>query len=269
MAITRNHAKRRLAEGKLALGFGATLLRGSSPGLLAKANGYDWLFIDMEHAGTSIDDAGRIAAATLNTGVTPIVRCQRAALHEATRVLDNGALGVVVPHVDTVADAEEMVAAFLYPPLGRRSITNQLPQAGYRLPFNDDAAFRAAIEELNRETLLIAMIESPEAVENAAAIAAVDGIDVLLIGANDLAATMGLHNKASHPDVRKAFAAVGAAARQHGKNWGFGGVFQPDVARSYYDLDARFILATDDFGAILAGGAAGAEVFRSLESENA
>jgi 2-keto-3-deoxy-L-rhamnonate aldolase RhmA len=262
--IVPNNTKRKLADGELALGFGATLLRGSSPSLLARTGGFDWLFIDMEHAATTVDDASRMAAAALATGVTPLVRCQRAALHEATRVLDNGAQGVVVPHIDTVADAREMVETFLYPPRGHRSITNQIPQAGYALPFHDDDAFRAAIEELNRQTLLIAMIESPEAVANADAIAAVDGIDVLLIGANDLAASMNLHNKAGHPKVREAFVAVADAANRNGKFWGFGGVFQEEVARSYYELNARLILATDDFGAILAGSAPRVAFFRAL-----
>lgn len=267
MTVTPNHAKRRLAEGKLTLGIGATLLRGSAPSLLAKANGFDFLFIDMEHASTTLDDAARMASSALATGVTPIVRCCRDALHEGTRALDNGTLGIVVPHVDTADDARQMVAAYLYPPRGRRSITNQLPQTGYRLPMEDDTAFRTAIETLNRETLLVAMIESPDGVENADAIAAVDGIDVLWIGTNDLAAMLDAHNQARHPRVRAAFARVAEAARRHRKSWGMGGVADEAVLRDSYAMGARFILATDDFGAIMAGAATRAAQFRALESE--
>jgi 2-keto-3-deoxy-L-rhamnonate aldolase RhmA len=263
--LTPNYAKRRLRDGKLAMGIGVNLLRGSAPGLLARANGYDFLFIDMEHAGTSVDDAGRIAIAALGTGVTPLVRCCKDALYEATRVLDNGALGVVIPHVDTPEEARAIVSAYLYPPRGNRSITNALPQYSYGLSFDNDKSFRNSIAALNDELLVVAMIETPQAVANADAIAAVEGVDVLMIGATDLAATMDLHNQIGHAKVRAAFARVGEACRRHGKSWGMGGVYLDALARDYFAMGARFILAINDHQALMAGSAARAKAIRALE----
>jgi len=268
MALILNETKRKLAEGKLVIGIGVNLLRGSAPGLLAKSNGFDFLFIDMEHAGTSVDDAGRIATAALGTGVTPLVRCCKEAMHEATRVLDNGAMGVVVPHVETAAEARAIVAAYLFPPAGTRSITNALPQCGFALSFDGNTDFRSQIGALNREVLIVVMIETPLAIENIDEIAAVDGVDVLMVGATDLAATMDLHNQQEHPDMRAAFRRVGEACGRHGKSWGMGGVYIDALARDYFSLGARFILATNDHQALMAGSAARAKAVRALELES-
>jgi 2-keto-3-deoxy-L-rhamnonate aldolase RhmA len=267
VTLIPNYTKRKLAEGKLVVGIAVNILRGSAPGLMAKSNGYDFLFIDMEHAGTSVDDAGRIATAALPTGVTPLVRCCREALHEATRAMDNGAHGVVVPHVDTADEACAIVRANLFPPAGSRSITNSLPQFGYGLSFDSDEEFRAQIAALNEETLIAVMIETPKAIENIDEIAAVPGVDVLMIGATDLAATMERHNQVGHPEIRAAFAKVAKAARRYGKSWGMGGVYATAIAQDYYDLGARFILATNDHQALMAGSAARAKAVRSLERE--
>ena len=105
MPIAANHARRRLARGELALGFGVHHLRGAAVGMLAAASGYDWLFIDMEHGAMSVQEATQISIAALGQGITPIVRCCKDALFEGTRALDNGAMGVVVPHVDTADEA--------------------------------------------------------------------------------------------------------------------------------------------------------------------
>lgn len=267
LTLIPNYTKRKLAEGRLVVGISVNLLRGSAPGLMARANGFDFLFIDMEHAGTSVDDAGRIAIAALPTGVTPLVRCCREASFEATRVMDNGAHGVVIPHVETADEARAIVKANLFPPDGLRSITNSLPQFGYGLTFDSDEGFRAQIAAMNKETLIAVMIETPAAIENADEIAAVEGVDVLMIGATDLAATMDRHNQVGHPDIRAAFAQVAKACRRHGKSWGMGGVYADAIAQDYYDLGARFILATNDHQALMAGSAARAKAVRALERE--
>jgi 2-keto-3-deoxy-L-rhamnonate aldolase RhmA len=81
--------------------------------------GFDWLFIDMEHNAMSVDTAAQIAAAAPGMGVTPIVRVPGHEHYHATRLLDNGAQGIVAPHVDDAAQARRIAEACLYPPLGR------------------------------------------------------------------------------------------------------------------------------------------------------
>ena len=134
MPIVENATIRKLQAGGLALGFGVHHLRTAAAGMLAAAAGHDWLFIDMEHGAFSQDDVAQICIAALPTGITPIVRICAGALDQGTRALDNGAAGVIVPHVDTVDQAKRIAAAFRYPPLGSRSWGGPSALYGYQAP---------------------------------------------------------------------------------------------------------------------------------------
>src|SRR5882757_4808715 len=166
MPVLGSDVLKKIRGGELTLGFGVHQLRGSAVPMLAKAAGYDWLFIDSEHGTISTQEISQICLAALPTGVAPIVRICAGALDEGTRALDNGALGIVVPHVDTVEQAKEIARAFRYPPLGTRSWGGPPAPYGFRAPGNAEA--QAA---LNEAVLVVAMIESPQAVGNARAIA--------------------------------------------------------------------------------------------------
>lgn len=259
MPLVPNRAKRRLEEGGLALGFGVHHLRTPATGLIAATAGFDWLFIDMEHGALSVDDASHIATAALGQGVTPIVRVCKDALHEGARCLDNGAMGVVVPHVDTAEEAKAVARAYRFPPVGERSWGGPPAVYGFAPP---DAA--AAQAELNREVMIAVMIETPEAVENAEAIAAVEGVDVLMFGTSDLTATMGIAGQIGHARVRAAYEKVGAACRAHGKVLGMGGVYDEVVAPQYVALGARFILSGSDHAFLMAGASQRAKFLRGL-----
>jgi 2-keto-3-deoxy-L-rhamnonate aldolase RhmA len=260
MPIATNHARQRLARGELALGFGVHHLRGAAVGMLAASAGYDWLFIDMEHGAMSVDDAAQISIAALGQGITPVVRCCKDALHEGTRALDNGAMGVVVPHVDTAEEARAVAAAYRFPPMGHRSWGG--PPFAYAL--HAPAPAEAQIE-LNREILVACMIETPEAVRNAAAIAAVPGVDVLLIGTSDLTASMGIAGQIGHPDVRAAYETVAKACDAAGKTLGMGGVYDETHAPAYIKLGARFLLSGSDHNLLLAGATARSRFLRDLQ----
>lgn len=260
MPIAPNPLRRRLESGGLALGFGVHHLRTPAVGMIAAASGFDWLFIDMEHGAMSVDDATRMAMAALSQGVTPIVRCCKDALYEGTRCLDNGAMGVVVPHVDTAEEAKTVVRAFRYPPVGERSWGG--PPAQYGFVVSDTAAAQV---ELNKEILVCVMIETPEAVANADAIAAVPGVDSLMIGTSDLTASMGIAGQIGHPDVRAAYAKVAAACAKHGKVMGMGGVYDEKVAPDYIKLGARFILGGSDHAFLMAGSGARGKFLRGLQ----
>ena len=253
-----NKTKQKLQNNELALGFGVHHLRTSATGMIAAAADHDWLFIDMEHGAISAHDATQICIAALPTGVTPIVRVCAGALDEGTRALDNGALGVIVPHVDTVEQAKAIAQAFRYPPIGHRSWGGPPAVFGFRAPGNAQA--QAA---LNQAVLVVAMIESPQAVENAAAIAAVEGIDALLIGTSDLTAEMGISGEIAHPRVAAAYQAVGAACRQHGKALGMGGVYDKETASRYIKGGARMVLSGADHVYLMAGAKARSEVLRA------
>src|SRR3954465_6172021 len=212
MPLIENKKKIKLKNTELALGFGVHHLRTGATAMLAAAADHDWLFIDMEHGAHSVHDAAQLCLAALPTGVTPIVRICAGALDEGTRCLDNGALGVIVPHVDTVEQAKEIAQAFRYPPLGHRSWGG--PPAAFRYDAPSNAEAQVA---LNEAVLVVAMIESPEAAGNADAIAAVPGIDALLIGTSDLTAELSISGQIGHAQVAEAYEKVGAACRKHGK----------------------------------------------------
>src|SRR5882672_71991 len=195
-----NLAKQRLKEGRLALGLGLRQARTVDIASAAATCGFDWLFIDMEHNAMSVDTAAQIAAAAPGMGVTPIVRVPGHEHYHATRLLDNGAQGIVAPHVDDAAQARRIAEACLYPPLGRRSIPGLQPQLAFK-PIAPAEATRL----VNEQILVVVMLESPRAIENAEEIAAVPGVDVLLIGTSDLCAEIASSarsaTRASRPPI--------------------------------------------------------------------
>src|SRR5262245_16324915 len=194
MPLIESTTKQKLKRGELALGFGVHHLRTAGTAMLAAASGHDWLFIDMEHGALSVHEATQLCIAALPTGVTPIVRICAGALDEGTRCLDNGALGVIVPHVDTVEQAKAIAQAFRYPPIGHRSWGGPPAVFRYEAPGNAEAQ-----ATLNEAVLVVAMIESPQAVANADAIAAVPGIDALLNGPSDPTAELGVSGPMGQP----------------------------------------------------------------------
>jgi 2-keto-3-deoxy-L-rhamnonate aldolase RhmA len=258
MPLVENTTKSKLKRNELALGFGVHHLRTSATAMLAAASGHDWLFIDMEHGAHSVQEATQLCIAAIPTGITPIVRICAGALDEGTRCLDNGALGVIVPHVDTAARAKEIAHAYRYPPLGHRSWGGPPAAYGFVAPGNAEA--QAA---LNDTVLVVAMIESPQAVANAREIAAVEGIDALLIGTSDLTAELGISGQIAHAKVAEAYEIVGAACKQHGKALGMGGVYDKETASRYIKGGARLILSGSDHNFILAGAKARTEILRA------
>ncbi len=259
MALIENNAKRKMAAGGIALGFGVHHLRTAAVPILARSSGHDWLFIDMEHGAFSIPEATQLCISSLSTGITPIVRVCAGALDEGTRALDNGALGIVVPHVDTAREAHRIAEAFHYPPQGHRSWGGPPAVYGYHPPGAVEA--QAA---LNSEILVVAMIESPEGVANADAIAATSGIDVLLMGTSDLTAEMGISGQIGHARVVEAYQAIIDAARRHGKFAGMGGVYDQENARKYISMGAQFILSGSDHNYLMAGASARSAFLRGI-----
>ena len=155
------------------------------------------------------------------------------------------------------SSAQEIAHAFRYPPLGHRCWGGPPAAYGFVAPGNAEA--QAA---LNDTVLVVAMIESPQAVGNAREIAAVEGIDALLIGTSDLTAEMGISGQIAHARVAEAYEIVGAACKAHGKALGMGGVYDKDTASRYIKGGARLVLSGSDHNFILAGAKARAEVLR-------
>ena len=178
----------------------------------------------------------------------------------ATRLLDNGALGIVVPHVETAEEAAAIVDRLRYPPHGHRGVFSIMPQFDYK-PAADMTA------SLNKSNLIAVMLETANAIANAEAIAAVPGIDVLLIGTNDLCVELGVPGELGHAKVVDAYARMIAACRKHAKWPGMGGVYDDKLMQRYIDMGARFILAGGDLGFLMDGAAKRAALLRTTETE--
>ena len=260
MVAVRNAAKERLEAGELALGMGVRMSRTVDIAKAMKTCGYDWLFIDMEHSSLSLDTAAQICVAAQSAGVTPIVRVPGFEHHHASRVLDGGAQGIVVPHVDTPDTAARIVRQCRFPPLGRRSVVGGLAQLDF-----ESYSVAEATEAVNASTLVIVMIETPEAVENVDAIAAVEGVDGLLVGTNDLCMEMGMPGRVGDPAVMEAQAKVIAACRRHGPFPGLGGVYEPSLMERYIEMGMRLILCGNDLSMLMAGASARSKQLRGLE----
>jgi 2-keto-3-deoxy-L-rhamnonate aldolase RhmA len=259
MPIIPNTLKRKLQAGGLGLGFGVNHLRTSATPMIAAAAGHDWLFLDTEHGAFSVQEVTQLCIAALPTGITPIVRVCTPALDEGTRALDNGAQGIIVPHVDTVEDAKRVADAFRYPPIGSRSWGGPPFIFGFDAPSNVEAQ-----KLINDEILIVGMIESGEALANVDGIAAVPGIDILLIGVSDLSADLGISGQIGHARITEAFETVQAACARHGKILGMGGVYDVDNATRYIKMGARLLLSGSDHTYMLAAGKARADALRAM-----
>jgi 4-hydroxy-2-oxoheptanedioate aldolase len=257
--VLRNRVKEKLARGEVVASITVRLVRGIEIVRVARTAGFDSLYVDMEHASFSLETTGQICMAALEAGVTPLVRVPGIA--EVSRVLDAGALGIIAPHVRSAAEARDYVQAAKFPPLGDRSAAGPLPHLQYR-------SFPAAEADaaLNAATLLMVQFESEEAIAKADEIAAVEGVDMVMIGSNDFLADCGLTGQFEHARLRDAYAKTIAACRKHGKHAGVGGLAsRPDLAAQFVRMGARYVSTGTDLGFLLAASTAKAKEVRDID----
>jgi 4-hydroxy-2-oxoheptanedioate aldolase len=178
-----NVVKRQLKEGKPSVGTWLSLGSIVAARFMAHA-GFDWLNVDIEHSLVDRETACHIYATVADAGCTALARVPGNRHDHIKRVLDNGAMGVVVPMVNSRKEAEDAVAAALYPPLGNRSVGGSVHALNFGTNANDYYA------HANEEILIALQCEHIKSVENADAIFSVPGIDCMFVGPNDLAASM-------------------------------------------------------------------------------
>jgi 4-hydroxy-2-oxoheptanedioate aldolase len=246
-SILRNNVKEKLAAGDVVSCMSVRAMRSVEIASIAKSCGYDAMYIDMEHNAFSMDATSQICIAALGVGIFPIVRVPSHGSEYVARCLDGGALGIIAPHVNNAADAKKIVAAIKYPPLGNRSAATSLPHLRYRnWPGEDVSALT------NQATLVIVQIETEEGMKNVEEIAAVEGVDILLIGTNDLLAELGLSGQYDHPVVREVFTRTIAATRKHGNHTGIGGVAsRKDLTAEFVKQGALFVSAGTDLSFLI------------------
>jgi 2-keto-3-deoxy-L-rhamnonate aldolase RhmA len=262
--VTQNTTLLRLNRGQVALGLIVRLCTSPEIARLAKVCDHDFLFIDMQHGSMSIETVVAVCQSALDANVTALVRVPLDDAANAVRALDNGAMGIIVPDVETVEQARAAVDSLRLPPLGRRSVGSGYPQLGYAALATPEAS-----RLLNEQTLLVAMIESARAVENAQEIAAVPGIDVLHVGSNDLLAAMGLSHELGTDRHLALCARVLEACRAHAKHFGIGGVRTPELQSQFIRMGARMLTTQSDLAFLIAAAGERARLLRTVEAEAA
>jgi 2-keto-3-deoxy-L-rhamnonate aldolase RhmA len=256
-----NPLAERLRSGGLGLALMIKHARTVDIALAAKTCGFDAVYFDLQHSTVPEDIASQVCTAAVHAGITPIVRIADGAFGTALRMLDGGALGIVVPDIKNADDARTAVAHCKFSPEGNRSNAGTYPQLAYRaMPALE------ARRIMNDNTLLIVMIETGAALENVDEIAAVPGVDVVHIGSSDLSADLGFPGQNTHPQVIAAIERVVAACRRHGKIPGMGGLSggDPRNFQQAISLGARFISAANEWALMMSAGHERVRMLRSL-----
>jgi len=191
MNIRPNRVKQKLAAGQV-----ATIVAGTNePDLIDQLGtlDVDGIWLEGEHGGVDFGELGNLTRACDVWGKTSVVRVMDNDYATIYRTLDRGAQGIVVPHVDTRAEAEAFVAAAKFAPVGKRGM------------FTSRQGFGVSeyLETANDQSLLIALIEDIAAVRNLDEIVKVDHIDIFFVAPNDLATSMGHIGNMGQPDVQK------------------------------------------------------------------
>ena len=211
-----NQVKRTLRQGGVAVG--TMVFEFNTPGIgrIVADAGADFVLFDTEHTGWSVDTVRTLMATTRAADVVPMVRVPATQYHLISGPLDVGAMGLMIPMVETEEQARLIVRSSKYPPVGRRGAAFGIAHDDYT---SGDVAEK--MESANDELLLIAQIETATGIENVDSIASVRGIDVLWIGHFDLTNSLGIPGQFTHPDYLRAVDRVLEACQRHGKAPGF------------------------------------------------
>ena len=241
-----NAVKDKLAGGGIALG--SMVFEFFTPGIarICANAGAEFVMYCMEHTGAGFETLKPQFALCRALGVVPLVRVPATEYHFVARALDVGALGVMVPLVDTREQAERIVSFTRYPPQGRRGAAFGFAHDDYQSGAREDE-LREKMRAIHERTLVICMIETRAGLENVEAIAAVDGVDVIWLGHFDLTNFLGIPGQFSHPQYRDAVQRIVAAARKHGKAAGYMAA-SPELGREYLGHGFRMLATGTDQG---------------------
>jgi 2-dehydro-3-deoxyglucarate aldolase/4-hydroxy-2-oxoheptanedioate aldolase len=241
--------------------FGHMIMEFGTRGIarILEAADLDFAVIDMEHSSFDADRIGDLMAWFSGTNVAPFVRVPELNYHFIARSLDAGALGIMVPNIETEEQARNIVQAAKYAPMGVRGVGLGTAHTDYKMPNAEDY-----LREANERTIVICQIESPRGVENVEAIANVPGVDCLWVGHFDLSHAMGIPAQFKNDLFLKALTDVVRAANRCGKTAGA----QPgslEQAEEWWDLGFRVLSWRSDIALYRAALHDGVEKLRGFD----
>lgn len=243
-AMRKSNTLEKIRNGGWALST-AVAVGGARVAELAGYIGYDCLWLDMEHKPCTQMEVFHMIQGARASGIDCLVRVRKQGYLDYFRALEDGAAGIMVPHVKSAEEAREIVRNAKYPPLGKRGIDMAGADSRYMLDGG-----RANMEFANRETFVMVQIEDAEALEVLDEIAAVPGIDAFFVGPGDLSASLGVYGEPNSPAMDAAIQKVALAAKKYGKWWGIP-AGSPEAGQRYLDMGARFLNYSSDLGAIV------------------
>ena len=245
-----NTAKQKLQAGKIALGASASIGSQASAEQLALA-GFDWINIDNQHGSWDRQSSSLAFMAVRAGGSIPMTRVPQNDFYAIARLLDEGALGIIVPMVEDAEDAERVAFAARYPPAGGRSVGFSGAAA-----YGDDY-----VDRFNDEVLVAIQLESGNAIANADEIMAVEGIDACWLGPGDLALSIG-HERNS-PQHDEAVRKMIAACQRHGKAPGIA-AGSPEQIEKWANEGCTFVSVRGDRAYVADGAAADLAAVKAL-----
>ena len=206
--------KAKLSQNKPAL---VVTLHLTDPSVfeLVSLLGFDGIWMDLEHHAYSLETAGDLMRAARVGGADIVARPAKGEFMRMARLLEAGAQGIMYPRCADADEAAEVVRWAKFPPLGTRGFDGGNPDMPYcTLPIDE------YVQAANEQTFLVIQIEDKEALENADAIARVEGVDVLMLGPADFSILSGIPGQFDHPLMNEAIDRIADAARKAGKHWG-------------------------------------------------
>jgi len=230
--MRQNHVKHKILSSGTSIGAFIFEFATTGIGRLTAEAGAEFALYDMEHTGWSVETIRMLIATARATPMIPLVRIPATEYDFIARILDMGAMGIMIPMCESAEQAQTFVASAKYPPVGRRGAAFTIAHDDYT---GGDIVEK--IQSANRETLLIAQIETVAGLNQVEKIAATEGIDVLWIGHFDLSNSLGIPGQFQHPRFQEAVTTVLAACGRHQKAAGF---LASDVAAGKALLDQGF-----------------------------
>ena len=255
--MRRNILKRRLKSGEIVIGTMVQEVGTPSIAQVFKQVGFDFFMVDMEHGPFSLETAAHILRVGRILDMCPLVRVADTDYHLISQPLDHGAMGIMLPRVETRDQLETLVACVKYPPVGRRGFSSDAPHS--ESSFGPAGEF---LEENNEDTLVIAQIERREAVERIDDLLSVPGIDVALVGPEDLSVSLGVPGETSHRLITEAIEEVIASSVRNGV---VPAIHMGDVGalQGWVDRGMRMLMYSSDLGFLMESAEAGLAQLRA------
>ena len=246
-----NVMRKTLSEGKVVIGTMLQELRSPAIPLVLSDIGFDFLFIDMEHGAHTMETVADLIKITRLSGMTPLVRVPDLQYHFIARCLDAGAQGIMVPRVETREQVERIISYSKYPPSGERGCSINKGHNDYK-----SEGLVRFIEKANRENLVILQIERERAIKNLDELLSVEGVDIAILGPNDLAASYGVPNDLNSPILSDAFQKVVDTGKKYGVHTGMH-IGDADKLKEWMLKGMNVITFNTDLGFIKTAATAG------------